>query len=207
MLLKARPLIAAIDDPWAKRKLKELDNALALCAGLWLDATADRAEAVPGSTVKIDLEVINRSHFPIAWTGHSLLSNDGMGRESGGGTAASDAVSGQHNALPYNAPSHVALTRTVPQNESYSQPYWLRRPHPGDLYEIDQQQLIGRADSAPVLTARPLEVRSLSERADVWCRLRKPKRSRTASLLRTAGREIPSPPGAGPASVPPTCCR
>ena len=154
LLLKARPLIAAIDDPWAKRKLKELDNALALCAGLWLDATADRAEAVPGSTVKIDLEVINRSHFPIAWTGHSLLSNDGMGRESGGGTAASDAVSGQHNALPYNAPSHVALTRTVPQNESYSQPYWLRRPHPGDLYEIDQQQLIGRADSAPVLTAQ-----------------------------------------------------
>jgi LmbE family N-acetylglucosaminyl deacetylase len=152
LLLKARPLIAAIDDPWAKRKLKELDDALALCAGLWLDATADRFEAAPGSTVKIGLEVINRSHFAIAWTGHSLLSSDGTNREFA--TAGSDGAGGQHHALAYNEPSHVALTWTVPHNEAYSQPYWLRKPHAGDLYEIEQQQLIGRADSAPVLTAQ-----------------------------------------------------
>src|SRR5205814_3808579 len=59
LLLKARPLIAAIDDPLAKRKLVELDETLALCGGLWLDAMADRYAAAPGSTVKVELEAIN----------------------------------------------------------------------------------------------------------------------------------------------------
>jgi LmbE family N-acetylglucosaminyl deacetylase len=68
VLLKARPLIAAIDDPKATQKLQELDEALALCGGLWLDATADRYAAVPGAAVKIELEAINRSQVPVEWS-------------------------------------------------------------------------------------------------------------------------------------------
>jgi hypothetical protein len=68
LLLKARPLIVKIADgparPWAEFKLQELDEAIAACAGLWIDVTADRPAAVPGSTLQATLTAINRSQFP-----------------------------------------------------------------------------------------------------------------------------------------------
>lgn len=148
LLLKARPLIAALNDPWAKRKLAELDEALALFSGLWLDATTDRYAAVPGSSVKIDLEAINRSHVPVEWTGHGLVNGADPAMEVGGG------VTTRPTQLADNQPQHVALAWDVPPNAPYTQPYWLRKPPAGDIYEIDDQKLIGLADSAPVLRAQ-----------------------------------------------------
>jgi LmbE family N-acetylglucosaminyl deacetylase len=142
LLLKARPLIAAIDDPLAKRKLEELDEALALCSGLWLDATADRYAAVPGSTVKIELEAIDRSHYPVRQIGYGLSGLDG-------------SEVGLHEAPPmvYNEPVRHEEVRTIPADAPYSQPYWLRRAHAGDTYDISDQEQIGLADSPPVFTA------------------------------------------------------
>src|SRR5262245_3192055 len=42
LLLKLRPLIAQISDPAAERKLRELDETIALCAGVWLEAQASQ---------------------------------------------------------------------------------------------------------------------------------------------------------------------
>jgi LmbE family N-acetylglucosaminyl deacetylase len=142
LLLKARPLIAAIDDPLAKRKLDELDEALALCSGLWLDATADRYAAAPGSTVNVELEAINRSTFPVAWAGYSLISARG--------------ASTGHNmdSLAANQPKRVTDAWPFAADQAYSQPYWLRKPHTGDTYEIEDQRFIGMADTPPVLTAK-----------------------------------------------------
>ncbi|HXI40091.1 MAG TPA: hypothetical protein VNH83_08935, partial [Bryobacteraceae bacterium] len=141
LLLKARPLIAAMDDPLAKRKLAELDETVALCSGLWLDATADRYAAVPGSAVKIELEAINRSPFPIAWVGYSLNS-------AGGGAAGQNP-----DTLAANRPKRAEVAWSVPADQPYSQPYWLRKAHAGDIYEIKDQRLIGMADTPPVVTA------------------------------------------------------
>jgi len=142
LLLKARPMIAAIDDPLAKRKLDELDEALALCSGLWLDAIADRYAAAPGSTVNVELEAINRSTFPVAWAGYSLISARG--------------ASTGHNmdSLAANQPKRVTDAWPFAADQAYSQPYWLRKPHTGDTYEIEDQRLIGMADTPPVLTAK-----------------------------------------------------
>ena len=139
ILLKARPLIAAIDDPWAKRKLEELDEALALCAGLWVDATADRYSAVPGSTLKINMEAIDRSHYPVKKTGFGL---SGPGGGQGGGLY--DAL-----PMPYNEPVHQELTWKLPLDAPYSQPFWLSRPAAGNIYDIADQQMIGVPDAQP----------------------------------------------------------
>ena len=141
LLLKARPLIAAIDDPWAKRKLEELDETLALCSGLWVDATAERYAVVPGSTVKIKLEAINRSHHQVSWHGDMLTAQN-----------HNDQVR-KIDALPmvYNELSHRELTWTVPADAVYSQPFWLRNPPVGNTYDIRDQELIGVADSPPEL--------------------------------------------------------
>jgi len=148
LLLKARPLIAAIDDPWAREKLAELDETLALCGGLWLDATSDRYAAVPGSTVKIEMTAINRSHFPVEWQAYSIIPNEGPGTDMRGSVA-----SGQRD-LAYNRTSVASVDWKVPPNEPYSEPYWLRRPHTADTYEIDEQEWIGLADTPPLLAAR-----------------------------------------------------
>ena len=144
LLLKARPLLVAIDDPWAKRKLEELDETLALCSGLWLDATTDHYALVPGRPVEIQLTALNRSHASLALRGYSADSPHG-------------SIDGVHSygphSLSYNQPVTVSLSWTVPADCPYSQPFWLRQTHKGDTYEIDDQQWIGLADTPPLLTA------------------------------------------------------
>ncbi len=143
LLLKARPLIAAMNDVWAKRKLEELDETLALCAGMWLDATADRYAAVPGSTLKITFEAINRSHYPVTTDGVWV---SGLG-------AGDQGMETSATALRYNEPFSRELTWTVPASAPYSQPYWLRYPPIGNTYDIRDQELIGLADTPPNLVA------------------------------------------------------
>ncbi len=60
-LTKARPLIAAISDPLAKVKLAELDEAIALCAGIYVEAEARQPEVSPGAALSMTTTVINRS--------------------------------------------------------------------------------------------------------------------------------------------------
>ena len=65
-LLKARPLIAELaarKNIWGIRKLVEIDEAIALCSGLWVDAEADRYATVPGGKLKVTLSAINRSNI------------------------------------------------------------------------------------------------------------------------------------------------
>ena len=61
-LAKARPLIAAIADPLAKIKLAELDESIALCAGLWAEAQARQPDVTPGAPLTVTTTVVNRSH-------------------------------------------------------------------------------------------------------------------------------------------------
>ena len=71
LLLKARPLISRMAGEsgrsWAALKLRELDETIAACAGLWLDVSADRPTPTPGSTIQATVTAINRSQFPLTW--------------------------------------------------------------------------------------------------------------------------------------------
>ncbi len=135
-LLEARKLLAPLNDPWARRKRVELDEALALCAGLWLDATADRADFVPGSTMNVHTTALNRSHVSIRLTGIGLDHDNPLDVE-----------------LPFNQPSTHELAWKVPADAKYSQPYWLVEPRHGEAYTIPDQQMVGVPENPPVLCA------------------------------------------------------
>jgi LmbE family N-acetylglucosaminyl deacetylase len=142
LLLRARPLIAAIADERARRKLAELDEAVALCTGLWLNAEADRPIAVPGARIQVRWTALNRSRFPMRLRG---LEVEGMG----------SAANVDHQAaLDYNRPASGTVDRAVPGAQPYSQPFWLMRPREGSRYAIERQEWIGPADQPPLLTAR-----------------------------------------------------
>ncbi len=144
LLLQARPLIAELaaqKNAWGVRKLVELDEAIALCSGLWVDAEADRFAATPGGKVKVTLTAINRSHAPVSDVSVKL-------------TAASleqnERLDGK---LADNQPVTKAVEVLMPATSSYSQPFWLVKPHTANRYDIEDKQLIGRADALPVMTA------------------------------------------------------
>jgi LmbE family N-acetylglucosaminyl deacetylase len=138
-LLKARTLISALNHPIAKEKLPELDETLALCAGLWLEANAEEPAWIPGRDTKVTLTALNRSSFPLELKGARL---DGMATESI-----------PPAPLPYNQPHTAAVSLRVPADQPYTQPFWLREPPEGDLYLITDQSLIGPPDSQPALHA------------------------------------------------------
>jgi LmbE family N-acetylglucosaminyl deacetylase len=142
LLLKARPLIVKIADgpgrPWAEIKLQELDEAIAECAGLWIDVQADRPVAVPGSTLQATLTAINRSQFPLTWLGPDT-------------------------PLGYNQVRTRSLPLTVPADQPYSQPFWLVKPKTGSAYTIDRQEMRDQPNNSPYFTAT-FEIHAGSER-------------------------------------------
>ncbi len=147
-LLEARQAIAglAVEDnqgtQWAKWKLEEIDEAIALCAGLRTEAQADAATFVPGSTAKVSLTALNRSPLPIVLTGIHLSGWDNM-----------DAPV-KDKLLAYNKPEVTTVSLPIAAKQPYSQPFWLREPHPPGGYTISDQTLIGRADILPEVVAR-----------------------------------------------------
>ncbi len=143
VLIQARPLIAAMKDPWATVKLHELDETIALCAGLWLDATAETFTAFPGESLEVSIEAVNRSQFPLSLTGVRL---EGMP-----GVFAADSTTA---SLPYNETVRRSLPLTIPAGQPYSQPYWLERPHSPDIYDVPDQEMVGLAESPAPLRAR-----------------------------------------------------
>ncbi len=142
-LLRARPLIAQMKDLWAKLKLQELDEAVGLCSGLWLDAVADRYAAEPGAQITIRAEAINRSPADMRLVAISL--------EGSGGARQADAPEAE---LRENQPVIRELSWKISEDARYSMPYWLAGPKAGETYEIADQQLVGVPENPPVLRAR-----------------------------------------------------
>ena len=143
-LLEARPLIAALaasGNIWGKRKLVELDETVALCSGLWLDAEADHYAVTPAGKLKVTLTALDRSPYPIGGVSARL---QGPGIEQDVDFGAS---------IPFNNPLAKPVEVTVPAGTPLSQPFWLVEPRQGDRYMISDQRLIGRADPVPVMTA------------------------------------------------------
>ncbi len=141
-LAKARPLIAAIADPLAKIKLAELDETIALCAGLFVEAQAQQAQVSPGGQLSVTTTVLNRSTAEVSLDGGSV---EGIWNEP---------LEVKPAKLAHNQSAHVQFDRTVPPGQAYSQPYWLVKPPAGDVYQVDDQRLVGLADTPPVLQIR-----------------------------------------------------
>lgn len=137
-LLQARRKVAALHDPIAERKRKDLDETIGLCAGLWLDATANEFEYSPGEKMKVTLTAIDRGAAGARLKDVRLE----PGSEIAGG------------ALEHNVPKTLSMEVVVPAGASYSQPYWLREPKQGDTYTVNDQTLIGLPQNPPLYSAR-----------------------------------------------------
>ena len=143
VLAEAKPLIAKIQDPLAQRKLAELDEAIALCSGLSLEANADRGSVSPGGSLKVNISALVRLPVQVTLLGVQLSGMDGL-----------PDVTIAPAVLSFNKPSQYPVSVHVQEQQAYSQPYWLESPKDGSLYSVRDPRMIGLPENTPVLEAR-----------------------------------------------------
>src|SRR6184192_3443378 len=141
-LLKLREAMSGIkDESWIPEKKADLDKIIAACLSLHVEVSTAIETFTPGQTAAIKLDAINRSNVPI-----TLLE---VRFPNTGESIKIDA------ALPSNELVTKDLSPRIPNDTTYSQPYWLRKPGTLGAFAVEDQRLIGLAENPPAL---PVEI-------------------------------------------------
>ena len=135
-LLDIRQLVDKLEDQfWRKEKLRELDELLVACTGLYMEAVASESSATPGAALDLSVEVVNRSPIDIKLLDVRYLSVN------------KDTVMNhqllENKKLAYKTPIELPGTLEI------SQPYWLKKPSRLGMYQVNDQRLIGLPENDP----------------------------------------------------------
>ncbi|RFS18843.1 PIG-L family deacetylase [Chitinophaga silvatica] len=139
-LLEIRKAIIALPQGyWRTQKLKETDQLIFACAGIWAEAYSTTPVVVPGTNMEASVQMINRSDVKVSLKNIMLPGNTGV--------SAPQIL--EDNKL-------VTINRTlgIPANTPFSQPYWLEGEHPYGMYNIPDPLLVGNPENIPALQAK-----------------------------------------------------
>lgn len=138
-LLQIRKAIDQLEaGVWKERKLREVNQLIQDCLGLYGEALADHYYVVPGEKVTVAFEFVNRSASAVSIA--SLQSDQ------------ADFDSVLNAGLDRNKALMVKSVRTLGKDVDYSDPYWLREPHSSGIFTVHQSALIGKPDNPPAIT-------------------------------------------------------
>lgn len=123
-------------------RLRELEEIIRSCAGLWLEAIATRPSVIPGDSLFVKAMAVNRSAADVQFRAVTLLSPE-ISRSVQGPLAANITKS-----VDLRGVVSLAMTPRL------TQPYWLREPGGGGLFAVDESALIGTPENSPAFRAR-----------------------------------------------------
>lgn len=127
-LLEIRKQLLGIkDESWKQQKLKDVENLILVCSGLWFEAYASDYSLVPGQKVEIKSYLINRSNIPVILEKISY----------------SDKDSTLNKVVTENQLFSIARTITLNEKTSFSEPYWLVEKSSIGAFKINDQNLVG----------------------------------------------------------------
>jgi LmbE family N-acetylglucosaminyl deacetylase len=133
-LLRAYQLIQNLkDEHWKAVKSKELLSIIEACTGLYLEASANTPIAAPEETIKLSIEAINRSNATITLASYSI-------------TSMEDEIQ-KNVVLDHNVRLRFEETITIPEDASYTTPYWLNKKGALGMYRVDDPELIGTPET------------------------------------------------------------
>jgi len=139
-LVKAYQQLQKVEDEhWKTLKSEELKNIIQAAAGLYLEASSSSASATPGSKATINIETINRTSPRV-----TLKEIDIVGV---------DAHLTPNKILEDNQRENFEISFIVPQNTSYTSPYWLNEPGTLGTYTVKDQTLIGKPETPSAFKA------------------------------------------------------
>ncbi|WP_334059039.1 PIG-L family deacetylase [Polaribacter sp. P097] len=137
-LLEAYSLITKLENEhWKKIKTAEIKEIIEACLGLYIEASAVSATAVPNSTIDVNFEVINRSDIPVELT--SITSNKTNKKYFKGISLAKNKKE--------NFKEQISL-----KGANYSDPYWLRNEASLGMYAVEDRTLIGKPETPREIT-------------------------------------------------------
>lgn len=128
-LLEAYKLLDKIEDVhWKTQKTKELKSIIEMCAGLYLEASAETNWATQNENININIEVLNRSNLPITLV--SLKNSNGVNISKG-------------ISLENNNKYDFKETIKIKNDAQPTTPYWLTKKGTLGMYQVDDSSLIG----------------------------------------------------------------
>jgi LmbE family N-acetylglucosaminyl deacetylase len=113
---------------WKKHKLSETEALIIACSGLWIEAAAADYLAVPGDSVSVTAQIINRSSVPVTLQRVSFLGQK-------------DTATQQN--LKTNELNSFKQTQRIASTLSFSNPYWLNEKHSIGRYAVDNILMTG----------------------------------------------------------------
>lgn len=140
-LLKVRAAIAKLEEGvWKTRKLRETEELIVDCLGLYAEVTTSHYQAAPGESIKTSIELLNRSALEV-----TLRSIKATGLPW-------DSVF--VSRLVNNRPQVINVRTRIAKEVEYSDPYWLRHPHNIGLYTVKDAAKIGMPENSPAVVFR-----------------------------------------------------
>ncbi|MDO6759187.1 PIG-L family deacetylase [Tamlana sp. 2_MG-2023] len=128
-LVEAYKMLQNIEDEhWKIQKSKELIHIIEMCAGLYLEASAETNWATPDEAVKLNIEVLNRSEVPMTLVGFKT----------------SEAINISKNiALKNNIKYNFNEVLKIKKDQKPTTPYWLNEKGSLGMYHVEDESLIG----------------------------------------------------------------
>lgn len=108
-------------EPLIQAKTAEVEEALRMALGLWVEAIADRQQVSPGSPLKVNVAVLPRGGEPLTLQSLRLEAVGPQGVQS-----LEDRTDGQ--PLANNVPRKTTFTIMLPKDTRLTQPHWLGGP-------------------------------------------------------------------------------
>jgi LmbE family N-acetylglucosaminyl deacetylase len=128
-LMEAYKLLQNIENAhWKTQKTQELKSIIEMCAGLYLEASANAPSSTLNQTIKISIEALNRSNQNV------LLESISQGDQE---------VITKNLELKNNDSEKFDTDYFISANENYTSPYWLTNKGTLGMYEVENKQLIG----------------------------------------------------------------
>jgi LmbE family N-acetylglucosaminyl deacetylase len=126
------------DEYWRELKRKDLSELIAACAGLWVECDVDAPTFSLGDSITVHTQIVSRYNSIISLakivTGNSFHDVVNVNE-----TVYTD------NKIQYN--KLQVFDYSIFANK-LTQPYWLETPHSIGTYNIPDQQLVGKSESA-----------------------------------------------------------
>ncbi len=134
-LMKAYQKIQLLKDVyWREIKRKQIIEIIEACAGFYLEASAMSATAVPDSEIELDIEVISRNSSATIYL-ESLSFH-------------TDKVLTISKDIPLENNKRERFKQKLSLNNlDYTDPYWLKKNWSLGMYQVDDLELIGKAQT------------------------------------------------------------
>lgn len=133
-LVKLYNLINLLDEGyWKSQKLKEVQQLIEQCSGLWMDVFSASQFAVQSDSVRFNFQFNNR------------MGNDVVLKR----IAIDEFDTSFNQRLEKNRNLNFAKNFFVPANKPVTQPYWLEQPMSEGHFNVSDQRLIGEPDIQP----------------------------------------------------------